>query len=52
MVIKKHELNVIEHNLNLSHSTVPTILKNRERICKAMEGSIDMKSNLMKICKN
>lgn len=34
----------IASDLNLSHSSVQTILKARERICKAVKGSVHMRS--------
>ncbi len=63
-VIKQHEggkkVNAIAHDLKLSHSTVSTILKDKERIHEAVKGSAPMlstgvyhiRSNWFNICIN
>ena len=50
-VIKQYEggkkVNVIARDLKLSHSTVLTILKDKERICEAVKGSAPMRSTII-----
>ena len=50
-VIKQYEggkkVNAIAHNLELSHSTVSTILKDKERIREAVKGSAPMRSTII-----
>ena len=40
-------INVIARDMNLSHSTVSTILKDKERICEAVKGSAPMQSTII-----
>ena len=51
MVIRQREggkkVNVIAHDLKLSHSTVSTILKDKERIREAVKGSAPMQSTII-----
>uniref|UniRef100_A0A0L8HKQ7 HTH psq-type domain-containing protein n=1 Tax=Octopus bimaculoides TaxID=37653 RepID=A0A0L8HKQ7_OCTBM len=51
MVIREHEggkkVNEIAHELKLSHSTVTTISKDKERIREAVKGSASMRSTVM-----
>ncbi|XP_060771024.1 tigger transposable element-derived protein 1-like isoform X4 [Neoarius graeffei] len=51
MVIKQHEggkkVNAIARAMKLSHSTVSTILKDKERICEAVKGSAPMRSTVI-----
>ncbi|XP_068605023.1 tigger transposable element-derived protein 1-like [Brachionichthys hirsutus] len=51
VVIKRHEggqkVNVIAREMRLSHSTVSTILKDKERIRDAVEGSAPMHSTVI-----